>query len=163
MVNPPNTVESIVVRAATSDDAAAIAEVTASASPELRRTYRPKDSAVGAAFSADVTRLVACRGEHVVGTLLYLSRPDELELFGIDVIEGQRRRGVARAMIEHLAAIGRGSGAGRLTLRTVRETGTAEMFEALGFRVVGEADSASIESDVVGSLTELTMARALGA
>lgn len=60
-----------------------------------------------------------------VGALKALE-PDHYELKSMHTVEEARRRGVARALVEHLVAVAAGRGATRVSL----ETGTTEEFEA---------------------------------
>ncbi|MFN7974807.1 MAG: GNAT family N-acetyltransferase [Acidobacteriota bacterium] len=154
--------QTIVVRRATSADAAEIALVEASALDALRRTYRPKDTAVSAAIARDTTCLVACFAGHVVGALHYVREQDRLQISGLEVHDRHRRRGVARALLAHLDEVAESEGCATLALWTVKESGNVAILERLGFRAVSEEPSKLLESDPASPVTEVAMERRVG-
>ncbi len=158
----------IEVRAANADDADGVAAVEAEAIATLRTTYRPTSGAVARRAHLDerLARLVATGRiastiervkTIVVGTVLYRLDGDALVVTGMGVAATWRRHGVARALVRHLARIGRDGGAAKLRLFTVLETGNVEIFTRLGFVVVDERTAELFERDDAAPLTEVTM------
>jgi ribosomal protein S18 acetylase RimI-like enzyme len=74
-----------------------------------------------------------------------------------------RKHGVARAMLDHLAASAKDHGARRMRLFTVRETGNVAIFSRMGFTVIDEHEDTLFESESYSSLTEVEMERAWAA
>ncbi len=128
------------VRQARPADGQAVEAVTAAAFAPLRRIYRPRPG-VQWVRPAVVWRLVAVEGRRVVGTVRYVYDQDRLHLMGLAVAPGRRRRGVARALIEHAARLARRRGLWALSLYTVVQTGNVPIFERMGFRVVRQGPS----------------------
>ena len=149
--------QTAVVREATEADNTAIAEVCRLATEDLRTVYRPGPSLSEQAIGKPMSRLVADIGGTIVGTVRYCLDSDRLHIIGLMVHPCHQRKGVARRLVESLAEIGRASGAGRLSLFTVKETGNIPVFENLGFRVVRETAAADLVSVSGEPLTEAYM------
>jgi GNAT superfamily N-acetyltransferase len=146
----------IEVRPARPGERPAIDSIMAAATAQLRRIYRPTAQAVAQAKSAPVEWLVAeCQGR-LVGTLRYDRQDDRFHL-GLGVVPDFQRQGVARLLIERLAAMARSSGARCLSLYTICQTGNVAIFERLGFAVVREAPAVGVESMTDQPLSEAYM------
>lgn len=150
------------MREATAADAAGIAKVHDSAIATLRRVYRPLPIRIDryAARAPHLRRLVALDGDEIVGTVEYEVLPgDRLHLINLGVREDQRKRGVARHIVEAAARIAKAADAHLLSLYTIRETGNVQVFERLGFIVVREGAALDYVSEQ--PLNEVYMERAL--
>ena len=154
----------IEVRLAEPDDAAGVRMVEAAATATLRETYRPNQAALAnkARLAGRLTRLVATIGGKVVGTLQYHVESGVIGIIGLGVAPEFRRRGVARALLSHLEAMGKKEGATRLHLYAVKHTGNVEVFKRLGFRTVAEREDRFSESDKYETLIDVEMEKRLG-
>jgi len=141
------------VRPALPADAAAIARVDDSGTRTLRAVYRPTPAAIagGRALRAGCETLVAELDGELVGVVRLRGDGDTLQLFGLFVDEGHRRRGVARALV----AAARERGYERIALHTIAETGNVPIFERLGFVTVAEQPADDVVGD--GPLTEVAL------
>jgi ribosomal protein S18 acetylase RimI-like enzyme len=149
----------ITVRIATEDDEAAASLLARGAFDELRRIYKPKDSA--AAANSPGLRLVAEIDRRIVGTVRYEIEGQKLHLRGLAVAAGHRRTGVGRALVEHCSGIAISAGLRSLSLYTINETGNVAFFERLGFRVVREEPASWAESPLGADLIEVYLERCL--
>ena len=146
------------VRHAAAEDVEAAAEVSALATETLRETYRPIPNAPGDGSPRPaLTRLVAEVEGRIVGTVQYGVRGSRLHIIGLMVYPDQRRKGVARAMIESLAGTARDLGMTHLSLYTIRETGNVPIFEHMGFAAIREETASWAESDRFDALTDVYM------
>jgi predicted N-acetyltransferase YhbS len=151
------------VRQSRTGDEAEIAVVLASATATLRQTYRPTAVAIARrqGRASPLPRLVAVVGDKIVGTVEYELVGERLHLLGLGVLEAHRGRGVARRLIETVCQIAGRSGARKVSLYTIRETGNLPLFARLGFAVAGEALSSDFTSERHQTLTEVYMERSL--
>lgn len=126
------------IRRAVAEDADGVGTVVDQMTTYLRQFYRP--TGVGYARRARTqgqrTRLVAVDEGTVVGTVEYLPDGEVLRVIGLAVHERHRRRGIARALVERLAAVSADLGCRAMSLSTVTATGNVPIFQALGFDVV---------------------------
>jgi len=77
-------------------------------------------------------------GEVLAGFIVYWLVHDELHVLNIAVAVEERRRGVARALMEEAAARGRRAGAVLATLEVRRSNvGALALYRSLGYRQVG--------------------------
>lgn len=154
----------IAVREATSMDRDAVAELCDLAFKPLRQIYRPKR--LPASAKPDTTikpiRLVAEIGGSVAGTVQYRDHLDRFHLLGLAVHPSYQRKGVARSLVASLETLARGRGVRSLSLCTVKETGSIEVFERLGFRTVREQPDDLSESDLYEQLTDVYMEKVIG-
>ena len=143
----------IVVRGPTAGDAEAIREVNSLAVAALRKIYKPTEAAIKrkAARAPSRQRLVAESDGRVVATVECERRGDRLHLLGPMVHPDHQRRGIARALVDHIAGIAQSMGLAGLSLSTCRQTGNVPIFARLGFRVVRESVD---ESGLVENLTD---------
>jgi GNAT superfamily N-acetyltransferase len=95
----------------------------------------------------------------IVGTLQYQEREESLHVKGVAVRTDWRRRGVARKLMEFVAAEARGRGSGRMTLYTVKQTGNVAVFERLGFCAVREEEDAKVKLIGGGVAVDVLMER----
>ncbi len=82
-----------------------------------------------------------------------------MHFLSLDVHSDSRRQGVARRLLAELDAIGKKSGAIKLSTYTVTQTGNVEIFRRLNFRVVSEEPTDLFESDQHAALTETYLER----
>lgn len=138
-------------------------EVSNAAMVLLRRLYRPGPKALASRtqLSSTLTRLVALADNRIVGTVEYHRDAASLHLMGLMVHPEHHRRGVATALIRHLAGIASGHGCASLRARTIKETGNAVIFERMGFTVIAERVDDLFISDLHPSLTEVDLELAL--
>ncbi len=152
------------VRDAGPQDEVEIAQVDGLAAAPLRAVYRPTEAAVQqrTATAPRLARVVAVLDGRVVGTVQYSVVAESLCVSGLGVHPSYRRRGVARALTNHLEAVARNRGCKALTLYTVRETGNVEIFEHLGFHVESEEPTDLFQSDRFTMLSEVAMRKPVG-
>lgn len=154
----------IIVREETDADRAEAKEVSARATETLRLTYRPRKDVPAPARppgASEPVRLVAILENRVVGVAKYWLHEDRIHVFGLGVHADNRRRGVAREVLEAVARIGRDHGAIRMSLFTIKETGNVDVFSKLGFHTVREQEDLYDESDHFAHLTDVYMERLL--
>ncbi|BDG08058.1 ribosomal protein S18-alanine N-acetyltransferase [Anaeromyxobacter paludicola] len=78
------------------------------------------------------------RREQLLGFVIYWLVHDELHVLNVAVAGEERRRGVARALLEEMSARGRLAGAVLATLEVRRSNRPAiALYESLGYRRVG--------------------------
>jgi ribosomal protein S18 acetylase RimI-like enzyme len=128
----------IVVRAATAADSDAVRRIVDDAFAPLRRIYRPNPDAIAHAAALPLERLVAVSGDEVAGTVQWRVDGDRLRVVGLAVAPAWQRRGVGRALVEHLAQLGREQRCSALALFTIVQTGNVAVFRRLGFGVMWE-------------------------
>lgn len=149
------------IRRAVAEDADGVRTVLGHMTDSLRRFYKPTDDAYArrARTQSRRTRLVTVDAGLVVGTLEYLKEGDVLRVIGLAVHERHRRRGIARALVEHLASMGADMGCRALSLSTVTATGNVPIFRALGFDVVSVGPAEFCISQTGESLQEAFLER----
>jgi GNAT superfamily N-acetyltransferase len=111
------------------------------------------------AIEPNLKRLVAEEQGQIVGTVRYMAEGVDLRLIGLGVRPSFQRKGIARALVEHLERIADAEGARRLSLQVVRETGNVEVFEGMAFHVVAEWPARYSVSVDGRPLTEVRMER----
>ena len=85
-------------------------------------------------------RVAATEAGTIVGFLFDLVHGDEAEILTLGVDPPERRRGVARALLDDLFARARAAGAKRITLEVATDNaGALGLYRACGFRPVGRA------------------------
>jgi ribosomal protein S18 acetylase RimI-like enzyme len=153
--------ENLTIRAARPEDADGIERVKASAIAMLRKTYRPTQKAIAhkQTISTSLTQLVALCDDRVNGAVEYRIEGDRVHFLSLDVHLDSRRQGVARRLLAELDAIGKKSGAAKLSTYTVTQTGNVEIFRRLGFRAVSEEPTDLYESAQHPALTESYLER----
>jgi len=78
------------------------------------------------------------RGERIVGFIVYWLVHDEVHVLNIATAREERRRGIARALMEEAAEAGRRRGATLATLEVRRSNAPAiALYRALGYRQAG--------------------------
>ena len=150
------------VRPGRSSDQAALAALREEVTNALRRIYLPVTG--GASHRRIMPRfdtLVAVMGNHIIGTLEYTLAHETVYLQGLGVAEGYRGQGVARALIEAVAAKARPYPLPRLELCTIRETGNVQVFEQLGFQICDERASTQFVGAAGQEVSEVIMRRSL--
>jgi len=154
----------VTVRKIAAADQAEADEVDRLATLDLRKVYRPNDTAVQRRKKLGrLVKLVAVVDGRIVGTAQYQIRNRQLSFLGLGVHPAVRRRGVATAVIKELERIARKSDCETLALYTVRETGNVKIFERMGFVVKSEEPSRLFESDRYKLLTEVFMSKNVNA
>lgn len=151
----------VTVTDAQAADASIVAAIMSAATAQLRRVYRPNQQAIAQARAAtEVHWLLAMDDASGVGALRYVIECDRLHL-GLGVHPHHQRKGVARALIEFLAAKAVSMKLPKLSLYTIKETGNVPIFERLGFRVIREQPAQDIQSVTGSQLTDVYMERVL--
>ena len=153
----------IVVRVARVSDTDTAHQVSDAAFGRVREIYRPSPEMIveAAKLESALIRLVAIDGDCMVGTVRYRIDGDRLRLLGLAVSPACQRRGIARALVEHLAVIASEHRCVALALYTVKQTGNVPVFHRLGFLDMWERPDAFSISMGVTDLTEVYMERAL--
>jgi ribosomal protein S18 acetylase RimI-like enzyme len=151
----------VIVRGIEPGDELRAAEVERLATNDLRKVYRPTAEALEqrSALVASLRGLVAVIDERVVGVVQYRITAGHLWFLGLGVDPAVRRRGVARALVQHLERIARSCGCTAVGLHTVRETGNVEIFERLGFVVESEGPTDLFESQTFPELSEVVLSK----
>ncbi len=148
----------IIVRIMTPEDEAGAREAWSSAMETLRQTYRPIEGAIGDwKPPGKLTSIVAILDGRVAGTASYYPDDDRLHLMRFGVHADFRRKGVARAMVEHVMGIAQDRDFCRLSVYTVKECGVVPVYEKLGFKVCREEHAKWAESDKFQILTDVYM------
>jgi predicted N-acetyltransferase YhbS len=131
----------MLIRSAIPADADAVRRLGEDAFAETRRIYRPSAAALSDATATQMLdRLVVAEETgRLIGTVRYRVDGCRLRVIGLAVLPEQRRRHVARDLIEALIPIAREHGCRTLALYTVTKTGNVPIFERLGFRVISES------------------------
>jgi len=106
-------------------------------------------------------RVVAIDGDSIAGTVEYAIEGERLHAIGLHVLDTHRRRGVARCLVDALAAIATRAGVRTLSVYTIRETGNVAVFERLGFAVIAETVADDVIAEAHERLTEVYMERSL--
>lgn len=134
--------DTLVLRAATVDDAAAIATVIAASFAQYRGRLVPESGAfreTAATIAAELDRgsgaIVAQRNSEVLGCVLVEEKEGDLYFGRLSVLPSARGRGLARQLIEAVEteARRRGLAGVRLGVRIVL-TDNQRLFQALGYR-----------------------------
>ena len=131
----------ITVRSFLPIDVESVDLIMKSSTQELRAVYTPKPKAVTAPVnhSSSSARVVALdNAEMVVGVAECIVCSSALYVQGVAVASTHRRRGVASALLEHIAKIAVENSLPVVQLATIKETGNVEIFKHLGFNVIEE-------------------------
>jgi ribosomal protein S18 acetylase RimI-like enzyme len=120
----------------------------------LRTIYVPVRQARPAQSPVPLTRLIATHNGAVLGTLLYHIDDDRLHIRSLAVAPDARRRGVARALIDHCAALARQQHLGDLSTYTILETGNLPIFQRLGFTLIRHHPADFATTPTGGPVTE---------
>jgi len=130
----------MIIREPGESDAEAIREVKGLAVARLRKVYRPTEAAIARkAARATIRRSLVCeRDGQVVAVVEYEDRGDRLHLLGPMVHPDHQRRGLARALVGHIAELARRAGKRALSLNTIKQTGNVAIFARLGFSPIRE-------------------------
>lgn len=84
---------------------------------------------------------IASIGRQMVGSVLFNAEGDDLFLHTLAVSPDHRRKGVARALINHVVNCGEEGGYRQVTLNARKNmTGNRRLFESLGFREIEPDD-----------------------
>ncbi len=150
-----------IIRQATDADKEALESISRSALATLRQTYRPTPKAIAQKCSANpaLTRLMAFLDSKPVASVEYGVEEDCLYFLSLFVHEDYRRQGIGRRLVAELDMIARRLGLRRLSANTVKEAGTHEVFQRMGFDVVSEESTNLFESDQFSQLTEVHVVR----
>jgi len=129
----------------------------------LRSVYRPTKAGHTdkSSISRDLTRLVAILRETVAGTIQYYIDNDFMRITGLAVYEVYRRQGIARALVNHVFELAQEKGCLSVRLSTIKETGNVDIFQKLGFEVIGENTDKLCEGINGEKVTDVEMERRL--
>lgn len=153
----------IIIREATAGDAEAVTTVARAAFEPLRGIYRPtaEVAARQPERAREGTRLVAEVQGRVAATVQFARHAEHVHVIGLAVHPDYQRRGIARRLLDGIAARAPSLGHRVIVLDTIKETGNVSIFEKLGFRAVGESVTALFESDAFAVLHEVRMERSV--
>ena len=134
--------KSIEIRPARVDDIPAIADLTRRAYakwvPTLGREPLPMSADYGAAFARHRFDL-ACIDSVLAGLIETIAIEDALLIENLAISPEFQRRGLGSRLMAHAEELARSRGLTALTLYTnQRFTGNVELYQRLGFTVVGE-------------------------
>lgn len=127
----------IEIRIATQSEFAEASAMSRIAFAEVRQIYTPI-APIPKTNPAAFTRIIARDAEKIVGTLQFEPRENALQIRGLAVHPEHRRLGIARQLIDFVAAEAKSRSLPALTLHTIKETGNVAIFERLGFVTVRE-------------------------
>ncbi len=152
---------SVGVREFREDDAAAVRDIVAAATEELRRVYRHRIDAPPARCDDEGFRTLVASDTagRILGVIECRAEGPDLQVRGLAVHPEARQRGIARALLSHLDGEAGRFGLSSLTLKTIHETGNARIFDRLGFEVVGRAPSERYVGRDGATVTEVTLRR----
>jgi N-acetylglutamate synthase-like GNAT family acetyltransferase len=148
----------LLIREVREGDDAARREIIEAATAELRNTYRPDGNAVRCT-GTPVDVLVALKNNIVVGTTEYIRKDRQLYVQGVAVHPDYRSRGVCRALLLSIEEIAKAKKLAAVALCVIEETGNAEIFKNLGFKVTNRAIAQNYVSRSGGRVTQLRMER----
>jgi len=152
----------ITTRLALPADEEPIGILAHAATQDLRRVYRPRLATPGATgAAARLERYVALVEERLVGVVEWVPGADVWYVRGLAVESRTRRAGVARALLDAVACEARRTGAQRLALSTILETGNVAIFVRLGFVEVARGAAPGFEAADGGAVARVDMERAL--
>jgi ribosomal protein S18 acetylase RimI-like enzyme len=152
----------IVVRAFRPADAESVDLIMNSSTRELRAVYAPKPKVENSSVrhSSSSARVVAMdNADTAIGVAECIVHPLALYVQGIAVASTHRRRGVARALLEHIATLAVDLGLPAVRVATIKETGNVEVFKRLGFDVIEERTSERFLGLHGQPVTEVTLKR----
>ncbi len=152
----------MLIRESTTADAESAAQVSRLAFAPLRNLYRPTAQALAnkaRLIHQGMGRLIAEQAGAIVGPVQYYQEADRLRLLGLAVHPAFQKKGVARALIQRLAAIASDRSLRALSLYTVTQTGNPAIFARLGFKLVHEQPDVYSDSTSGQPLTEAYMER----
>jgi GNAT superfamily N-acetyltransferase len=81
----------------------------------------------------------AVEGNDVIGVASLLIKDDTAGCYGVGVVPSQRRRGVGRGLMDHLAAAAARSGVRRIFLQTEAGSSVEELYRSFGYRSLFQA------------------------
>lgn len=103
----------------------------------LRRVYRPKKCNKSEDQKREVfDKLVAVSGREVYGVISYKVLEDAILIQNLAVAPQYHKMGVATNLLRGVQEIAVARSIGRLTLKTIMQTGNPGIFEKMGFEVV---------------------------
>jgi ribosomal protein S18 acetylase RimI-like enzyme len=152
----------IAVRAYRPTDAEPVEQIVTECTRELRAVYRPEFQAPATLSnpSPATNRVVALIGTStIVGVAEFVTRPSVLYAQGVAVVSGYRRRGIANALLTHIAAVATDMGIPTIEVATIKETGNVAVFIRLGFHLVAERPSERFLGSNGQLVTEVTLQR----
>ncbi len=146
-----------VVREATESDTDALELVSQSAIATLRQTYRPTSKAIAQkqSTSSAWTQLVALLDKKAVGSVVYRIEAEGIHFSSLFVHQDYRRQGIGKRLVSELEQIGRRLGLQRLSAYAVKEAGTLQIFQRIGFSIISEEPTDLFESERFDQLTEV--------
>jgi len=128
----------------------------------IRKVYQVRsDARWNRSGRRERVQLVATLDEAVIGAASLAHHGQRVHLVGLYVDPNYKGRGVAGRLVEAAAGLARERGARRLTLATMRETGNVPLFERLGFQVVEEHETETVQGAAGTALREAFMERLL--
>ena len=149
----------ITIRPKQPEDKKDIAEVEASATATLRKTYRPNQTALNHKknISSDVQQFVAEHDGHVVGVIGYYISHNVIHIIGLGVHNTYKGCGVGSALVNAVVVAAQEQNIPVLAVQTVEETGNVPFFEAFGFQVVSRCTDEYAESTDGSQLTNVCL------
>lgn len=147
-----------VVREVHKTEEAARREIVATATQELRRTYRPRENG-GQCGGGPSGVLVALKGSMLVGTAEYIQKEDHVYIQGVAVHPEYRSQGVCRALVRAAEEIAKDNKLAALVLCAIEETGNVGIFKKLGFNVTNRAVAPNHVNPKGGPVIQVDMER----
>jgi len=149
----------ITIRPQRPEDKRDIAEVEASATATLRKTYRPNQKALmhKRNITPEIQQLVAERDGHVIGVIGYYVSHDVMHILGLGVHHTYRGCGIGSSLVKSVIVTAQDQNIPALVVQTVEETGNVPFFEALGFQVASRCADEYAESTDGRKLTDVCL------
>jgi len=133
-----------VIRLGRPEESSEIAAVLHAAFAEQRGRIQPESAALSESSGSIAARFldhgiaVADQAGRLVGCVFYQHQGDEIYLGRLATLPECRGQGIASALLDHVEAHARGSGAARIALGVrVALTDNQRFFESRGYREVG--------------------------
>ena len=151
------------IRAARPEERVEMEALASLAFAGVRSVYHPTAAAMSRArFRRPGDRgLVGVSDDRIVATVTYRVEGDVVLAWRLAVHPAHQRRGLARALLEGLAARGRRADCRTIRLHTIRETGNVAIFERMDFRAVDEVVATWCASPRGETLHDVTLERPL--
>jgi len=152
----------IEVREAEPGDRRETARIARRVNAAIQKVYQVQSSGSKQRFASTKHRqLVATVDGAIIGAAHIAHHGERTHLVGLFVDPDYHGCGVAGHLVEAVAQVARKRGAKRVTLRTVRETGNVHVFEQLGFEVIEEHETDTVQGAGGALLSETSMERLL--
>jgi len=148
------------VRIQTDSDSGSVKSIISASTKELRDIYRPIKNSAQSETKEPVC-IVAIIDKHIIGAAEYLINKNFVLIRNLAVSPGHRRRGAARAIIEHIILTAKNTGKIKVSLSTIKEAGAINIFLHMGFNVDSALISKKFEGVHCEQVTQVNMSQSI--